>query len=287
MSVPGIISPFSNSLPSGGINLSPLSAQSALMGAALNPLSFPSGQAIPTQGLSALTAAPQADDLSSAFQQVIQMILLLLMQSLSVPNLNNTVQADGSDNVQDEDPNQASAKQQDADNDTDADNGDGCNGDGNGGNAGNAGNTGNKLSKSAAPTSVSNGDGNGDQQAVLNEINQFRAQNGLPPVRLNAKLNQAAQGYSEEMARDGHFSHTSLDGTTFGQRIRRTGYQPGPATENIAKGQKSPHDAVQAWINSPGHRANLLNPDVTEIGVGRAVDADGSVYWTQDGAKPG
>ncbi len=285
MSVPGIISPFSNRLPLGGISSL---APSALMSAALNPLSFPSGQAISAQSLSALTAAPQADDLSSAFQQIIQMILLLLMQSLSAPNLNNASQAEDSENGQGEDLNQASARQQDADNDTDTDNGDGCNGDGNGGNAGNAGNAnaGNKVSKSAAPTSVPSGDGNNDQQVVLNEINQFRAQNGLPPVRLSAKLNQAAQGYSEEMAQDGHFSHTSLDGTTFGQRIRRTGYQPGAATENIAKGQKSPHDAVQAWINSPGHRANLLNPDVTEIGVGRAVGADGSVYWTQDGAKP-
>lgn len=276
MSLPGIISPFSNGLLPGGLS------DASLANSPISPLDAYSGLTSPTQGLgdglSTLSYAPKLDDLSSALPQLIQMILMLLMQIMGglgggLYQANDQEQADEDDS------------QQDAGN---AEGGCGGNDGGNSGNAGNAGNSGGSVGRGAQPTSVNgNGNSNDDQAAVLDEINQFRAQNGLPPVRLSAQLNQAAQGYSEEMAQDGHFDHTSLDGTTFDQRIRGTGYQPGTATENIAKGQRTPQEVVQSWINSPGHRANLLNPNITEIGVGKAVAADGSVYWTQEGARQG
>jgi uncharacterized protein YkwD len=130
---------------------------------------------------------------------------------------------------------------------------------------------------SATPANAS-----AEQTQALNLINNFRAENGLPPVRLNEKLNAAAQDYSAQMQQDGHFDHTGLDGSQFQDRIKAQGYNMGSGTENIAKGQQSVEEAVQSWIDSAGHRANLLNPSITEIGLGHAGD-----FWTQEGASGG
>jgi uncharacterized protein YkwD len=80
------------------------------------------------------------------------------------------------------------------------------------------------------------------------------------------------------MAINRYFSHTSLDGRTFDERIRDAGYTR-PAAENIAKGQRSADDVMRAWMNSKGHRANILNCSYAAIGVG--LDTRGW-YWTQD-----
>jgi len=125
-------------------------------------------------------------------------------------------------------------------------------------------------------------------QQVLNLTNQFRAQNGLAPLRLNAELNAAALAHSKDMALKDYFSHTGKNGSSPGDRLKAVGYESQAWGENIAAGYSTPEQVVQGWINSPGHRANLLNRSYTELGVGyyNLANDTGSVnynnYWTQD-----
>lgn len=114
---------------------------------------------------------------------------------------------------------------------------------------------------------------------ILQLVNQERAKAGLTPLTLNAKLNNAAQGYSDQMARTGVYAHVGADGSSPGDRIRRAGYSPSTWAENIHHRQGSPEVIMADWMKSPGHRANILNPNLKEIGIG--VDATGS-YWTQN-----
>jgi uncharacterized protein YkwD len=105
-----------------------------------------------------------------------------------------------------------------------------------------------------------------------------RTRNGCPALQVDPRLTTAAQGHAADMAANSYFSHTSLDGRTFDQRIRAAGH-PSPGGENIAKGQTSPSAVVTAWMNSPGHRANILNCSFRTIGVG--FDARGN-HWVQN-----
>ena len=122
---------------------------------------------------------------------------------------------------------------------------------------------------------------------VLKLTNAERTQAGLQPLKLNSPLINAAQDHSDDMAEDDFFSHTGVDGSSVGDRVQESGYQYSTVGENIAAGQRTAAEVVEAWMNSPGHRANILNPDFTEIGVGYAfLETDtGSVnynhYWTQ------
>ncbi|WAL58803.1 CAP domain-containing protein [Thermocoleostomius sinensis] len=122
---------------------------------------------------------------------------------------------------------------------------------------------------------------------VLELTNQFRAQNGLAPLKLNSELNAAAQAHSQDMAQNDYFSHTGKNGSKPWDRAKVVGYEARSMGENIAAGQTTPEAVVQGWINSPGHRANLLNPNYTELGVGYFYleNDTGSVnykrYWTQ------
>ncbi|MFD0470588.1 CAP domain-containing protein [Nonomuraea thailandensis] len=104
----------------------------------------------------------------------------------------------------------------------------------------------------------------------------------MPPLVHDAKLHLAAERHSADMARNGYFSHTSRDGRTFGRRIQATGFAFRSAGENIAKGQPTAAAVVKAWLDSPGHRANMLNCAFTHIGVGH--NAKGPT-WTQDFAS--
>lgn len=96
-------------------------------------------------------------------------------------------------------------------------------------------------------------------------------------MTVDNRLVTAAQQHSDDMARRGYISHTTPEGVTFDERISRAGY-PAPAAENIAKGPRSAERVVALWMNSPGHRANILNCAFTAIGVGVATDG---WYWTQ------
>lgn len=122
---------------------------------------------------------------------------------------------------------------------------------------------------------------------VLELTNQFRAQNGLSALKLNSELNAAAQNHSQDMALSDYFSHTGKNGSQPWDRAKAVGYEAQAMGENIAAGYTTPETVVQGWINSPGHRANLLNASFTELGVGYYLleNDTGSVnygrYWTQ------
>lgn len=122
---------------------------------------------------------------------------------------------------------------------------------------------------------------------VVELTNIERAKEGLKPLTLNSQLVDAAQDHSSDMAQDDFFSHTGADGSDVGSRVQDSGYQYSAAGENIAAGQTTAEEVVEGWMNSPGHRANILNPNFTEIGIGyEYLENDtGSVnynhYWTQ------
>jgi uncharacterized protein YkwD len=98
------------------------------------------------------------------------------------------------------------------------------------------------------------------------------------PLTVDDRLAAAAQGHSDDMAANDYFSHTSLDGSTFTDRADAAGFTGFAGAENIAAGQRSPQDVMAAWMDSAGHRRNILNCDYTLIGVG--LNTDGW-YWTQ------
>jgi uncharacterized protein YkwD len=101
---------------------------------------------------------------------------------------------------------------------------------------------------------------------------------------MNANLRLAAQGHSQDMATNNYFSHTSLDGRTFADRIRGAGYTgSGPLGENIAAGQGSPAAVVNGWMGSTGHCQNIMSGSYRSIGVGYAFRAGSAygAYWTQ------
>ena len=124
---------------------------------------------------------------------------------------------------------------------------------------------------------------------VLELTNIERSKLSLPPLTLNTQLLNAAETHSQNMALQDFFSHTGKDGSSFTSRITTTGYKfaDGAAAENIGVGYSTPEEVIKGWMNSSGHRANILNPNLKEIGIGYYFLADdtGSVnfnhYWTQ------
>lgn len=116
------------------------------------------------------------------------------------------------------------------------------------------------------------------EQEVIRLVNEQRAKNGLNPLSENWELSRVARYKSQDMADNRYFSHTSPTyGSPF-QMIRSFGISFRRAGENIAYGQRTPQAVVNAWMNSSGHRANILSASYTQIGVG--YEADGN-YWTQ------
>jgi uncharacterized protein YkwD len=113
---------------------------------------------------------------------------------------------------------------------------------------------------------------------VVELVNIERRKVGCGALTVDQRLMNAAQAHTTDMAINNYFSHTSQDGRTFADRILAAGY-PRPAAENIAKGQRSADEVMRAWMNSKGHRANILNCEYVAIGVG--LDTRGW-YWTQD-----
>lgn len=116
------------------------------------------------------------------------------------------------------------------------------------------------------------------EQEVVRLVNVQRAQNGLSPLTLNWELSRVARYKSQDMVDNGYFSHNSPTyGTPF-QMIKAFGLSYRSAGENIAYGQRTPQQVVTAWMNSSGHRANILSTSYTQIGVGYVADGH---YWTQ------
>jgi uncharacterized YkwD family protein/spore coat assembly protein SafA len=116
------------------------------------------------------------------------------------------------------------------------------------------------------------------EQEVIRLVNEIRVQNGLGRLTYDWELGRVARYKSQDMHDNRYFSHTSpVYGTPF-QMIRSFGISYRSAGENIAHGQTSPQAVVNAWMNSSGHRANILNASFTQIGVGYVADGH---YWTQ------
>ncbi|MEU0529347.1 CAP domain-containing protein [Amycolatopsis tolypomycina] len=113
---------------------------------------------------------------------------------------------------------------------------------------------------------------------VITLVNDERAKAGCDPLTEESHVTKAAQDFSDKMSAENFFSHTSPDGTTFDQRIKQAGY-PKPGAENIARGQTSAAQVMESWMNSPGHRANILNCTLKKIGVGVTT---AGWYWVQD-----
>ncbi|MFF5179741.1 CAP domain-containing protein [Micromonospora sp. NPDC000316] len=120
---------------------------------------------------------------------------------------------------------------------------------------------------------------------VLELVNARRSEAGCAPVHSDPELTTAAQRHSQDQADHRSMSHTGSDGSDVGQRLDRAGYAWRTYGENVAYNQPTPEAVMDAWMNSPGHRANILNCAFTEIGVGRADTGDGP-YWTQNFAAP-
>ncbi|MEX6508023.1 CAP domain-containing protein [Jiella sp. M17.18] len=116
-----------------------------------------------------------------------------------------------------------------------------------------------------------------DRGGALAEVNRFRARSGLPPVRYAAVLDKAAERQARAMAAKGELSHT-LDGDLRG-RLDLAGYDAAAAAENIGWNYASTAAVMTGWENSAGHRANLLNPRVTEMGFAAATGPNGQPYW--------
>ncbi|KAI9141738.1 CAP domain-containing protein [Paraphysoderma sedebokerense] len=120
-----------------------------------------------------------------------------------------------------------------------------------------------------------------DEITVLNLVNQERRQRGLSELCLDPKLMDSASLHSQDQARSGRMSHTGSDGSSPFTRIRQNGYQYRGAAENVAWNQASPQEVVNTWMRSSGHRANILNPTYTQMGI-----AVVNRYWTQVFAAP-
>jgi uncharacterized protein YkwD len=143
-------------------------------------------------------------------------------------------------------------------------------------------------------------DVSGYRAQVLSLLNDQRAANGLPPLQRVNALDSAAQSYSQAMmlataAGPVYLSHTGPDGSTLARRVALTGYQWYSLGEDLGAGQKSPAEAVAAWMGSPEHRDNILDPDFSDVGIGVAVGpgtwSGGRldpqvIWWTVDFGEP-
>ena len=117
-----------------------------------------------------------------------------------------------------------------------------------------------------------------EMQAVVNLTNNERAKAGLKALQIDTKLTQSAQAKSQDMKDKNYFSHTSPTyGSPFDQ-MKSFGVSYKSAAENIAMGQRTAAEVVDGWMNSPGHKANIMNASYTHIGVGLS---DSGYYWTQ------
>lgn len=116
-------------------------------------------------------------------------------------------------------------------------------------------------------------------EQVVKLVNEERAKAGLSALSIDTNVEAAAQVRAREIKQS--FSHTRPNGTQFSTALKEQGVSYRGAGENIAWGQKSPEAVMQAWMNSDGHRANILNSNFTTIGVGYYQDANGTNYWTQ------
>jgi uncharacterized protein YkwD len=113
-------------------------------------------------------------------------------------------------------------------------------------------------------------------------INQYRHESGLKPLRLNAALTDAAKEHSRDLAKWDRISHYGSDGSNPWDRVKRTGYKPRLAAENVGTGQISFAEVLKGWKESPGHNKNLLLGDASEMGLALVQDpkTEFKSFWT-------
>lgn len=124
------------------------------------------------------------------------------------------------------------------------------------------------------------------ESEVVRLVNIERSRQGLQLLTENWQLSRVARYKSADMAAKNYFSHTS---PTYGSpftMMENFGIHYTSAGENIAMGQRTPQEVMNAWMNSPGHRANILSPSFSQIGVGLAKNSNGTAYWTQMFIRP-
>jgi uncharacterized YkwD family protein len=135
-----------------------------------------------------------------------------------------------------------------------------------------------KQPAASAPATQDQGSISNIEQQVLTLTNQERAKGGLKALATDSALMNSAREKSADMSKNNYFSHTSPTlGSPFDQ-MKAKGIQYKAAAENIAMGQQTAAEVVKGWMESPGHRANIMNGSFTHIGIG--YDANGN-YWTQ------
>jgi uncharacterized YkwD family protein/spore coat assembly protein SafA len=125
------------------------------------------------------------------------------------------------------------------------------------------------------------------EDEVIRLTNIERSKRGLGALKANWQLSRVARYKSQDMINKNYFAHQS---PTYGSpfdMMESFGLRFASAGENIAMGQRTPKEVVAAWMNSPGHRGNILSASFTEIGVGFAKDKSGRCYWTQMFMRPG
>ena len=119
------------------------------------------------------------------------------------------------------------------------------------------------------------------QKIILKGVNVEREKNNLKPLKINNRLNKIAIVKAKDMAREKKMSHTSKKfGATF-NLIKKENIHFTKAAENIASGHKTPEFVTERWLKSKGHRKNILERDYRFIGIGKATDNDGKIYWVQ------
>lgn len=150
----------------------------------------------------------------------------------------------------------------------------------NGGSTNNGNNNGsnNNGSSNNGSSNGSTGSTSSAAQAVLSQVNAARAQNGLSALTLDANMNRAANVRAAELAQN--FSHTRPNGSRGLTALSEAGVSYRAAGENIAAGQQTAQAVVSAWMNSSGHRANILSTKFSRMGVGQ-VTISGRTYWVQ------
>lgn len=121
---------------------------------------------------------------------------------------------------------------------------------------------------------------------IVELVNAERAKAGLAPLTLDLELTKMAAAKAEDMRDNNYFSHESpVYGSPF-EMMNAFGIRYSYAGENIAAGQRTPEEVMEAWMNSPGHRANILNENYTHIGIGAVKGGSYGTYWVQSFMKP-
>jgi uncharacterized YkwD family protein len=119
------------------------------------------------------------------------------------------------------------------------------------------------------------------EQKVVELVNVERQKAGLSTLKMDSAISNVARAKSKDMAGNNYFAHQSPTYGSAGDMLRQFGIKWSAWGENIASGQRTPEIVVNAWMNSPGHRANILSTNFSKIGIGYVTNSNGTPYWTQ------